>query len=39
VHGLPIPVEQVVGALAYGVGYSAVVLALASVVLSRRDFN
>jgi len=39
VHGLPIPLEQVLGALAYGVGYSAVVLALASVVLSRRDFK
>ena len=37
VHELPIPWEQVTGAVAYGAFYTAAVLGLAMVVFERRD--
>jgi len=39
VHGMAIPSAHLLGALAYGIGYSAVVLAIAARVLSTRDFK
>ena len=39
VHELPIPWDQVVGATAYGVCYTATVLALAMWVFERRDLK
>jgi len=39
VHQLPIPWAHVAGAMAYGAGYTLVVLALASAVLGQRDFK
>jgi len=39
VHHLPIPVEQLIGATGYGLGYTVVVLTLAVWVFSGRDFK
>ena len=39
VHELPIPWEQVTGAVAYGAFYTAAVLGLAMVVFERRDLK
>ena len=39
VHNLPVPWEQVGGAAAYGLLYSAGVLSLAMWVFSRRDLR
>ena len=39
VHHMPIPTEQFLWAMGYGVGYSAVVLGAAALVFSRRDFK
>jgi len=39
VHDLPIPWEQVWGATAYGVCYTAAVLGLAMLVFERRDLK
>ena len=39
VHELPIPWDQVVGATAYGLCYTATVLALAMWVFERRDLK
>ncbi|MCB9760421.1 MAG: ABC transporter permease [Alphaproteobacteria bacterium] len=39
IHDLPIPAGQVLGALGYGVGYTAAVLAVACMVFNTRDFK
>lgn len=39
VHGIPVPWPQVLGAVAYGVGYSTAMLALAVAIFQRRDFK
>jgi len=39
IHHMPIPLSQFLTAMGYGLGYTAVVLALATVVFSRRDFK
>lgn len=39
VHGLPVPAGQVSLALGYGLGYTIAVLALSTLVFSRRDFK
>lgn len=39
VHGIAVPAAEIGWALAYGGGYTMVVLALAMVVFERRDFN
>lgn len=39
VHSLPVPVGQALSAVAYGVGYTAAVLAVAVVVFNQRDFK
>jgi ABC-type transport system involved in multi-copper enzyme maturation permease subunit len=39
VHELPIPWEQVSGAIAYGVCYTGAVLAVAMIVFERRDLK
>ncbi len=39
VHGLPLPWGQVWGALAYGIGYTTVVLVAATWIFGRRDFR
>ncbi len=38
-HNLPIPVDMITGATAYGLGYTAVVLVAAVMVFSTRDFK
>ena len=39
VHGVPVPLGQAMGAVGYGVTYSAAVLLLAVVIFQRRDFK
>ena len=39
VHGLALPDGFVMLALAYGIGYAAAVLVLASFAFERKDFN
>ena len=39
VHGIAVPAGEVLGAVAYGVGYTAAVLAVAMWVFDRRDFK
>lgn len=39
VHGIPVPAAEIGWALAYGAGYTAVVLVLAMLVFERRDFT
>lgn len=38
-HGLPIPTDMVLGAVAYGLGYTTVVLIAAMAVFATRDFK
>ncbi len=38
-HNLPVPTEMITGAVAYGLGYTAVVLVIAMMVFSTRDFK
>jgi ABC-type transport system involved in multi-copper enzyme maturation permease subunit len=39
VHARPLPVEQLVSAIGYGLGYTLIVLVLASLAFQRRDFK
>lgn len=39
IHDLPVPMNQVWGAVAYGGGYTAAVLAVAVAIFSSRDFK
>lgn len=39
VHGVAVPTTEVLGAVGYGVGYTAAVLAIAMWVFERRDFK
>lgn len=38
-HGLPVPTEQIIFAVVYGVVYIAVMVTLAALAFSRREFN
>jgi ABC-type transport system involved in multi-copper enzyme maturation permease subunit len=38
-HNLPIPTDMITGAVAYGLGYTAVVLVVATMIFATRDFK